>query len=63
MGADEFTIGKPHPMLEPEMRKDRIIQEARDRSTAVILLDFVLGYGIHPDPVGAVLTVPSEQGE
>ena len=55
LGADEFTVGKPHPMLEPEMRHDRILQEAADPDTAVILMDFVLGYGVHPDPVGAIL--------
>jgi len=55
LGADEFTVGKPHPMLEPEMRHERILQEAADPNTAVILMDFVLGYGVHPDPVGAIL--------
>jgi FdrA protein len=45
------------------------VQEARDPSTAVILLDFVLGYGAHPDPAGAALdaireaqTVAAEAG-
>jgi FdrA protein len=60
LGADEFTVGKPHPMLEPEMRHDRILQEAADPDTAVILLDFVLGYGVHSDPVGAILPVLSK---
>lgn len=56
LGADEFTLGKPHPMLEPEMRKERLLAEAKDPEVAVILLDFVLGYGAHPDPVG--VTIP-----
>jgi FdrA protein len=56
LGADEFTLGKPHPMIEPEMRRERLLEEARDPQVAVILLDFVLGYGAHPNPVGA--TVP-----
>jgi FdrA protein len=55
LGADEFTLGKPHPMIEPEMRKERLLAEARDPEVAVILLDFVLGYGAHPDPVGATI--------
>jgi FdrA protein len=55
LGADEFTVGKPHPMLEPEMRKERLLAEAKDPEVAVILMDFVLGYGVHPDPVGATL--------
>ncbi|MFW5985800.1 MAG: acyl-CoA synthetase FdrA [Halanaerobiales bacterium] len=52
MGEDEFTAGKPHPMLEPAMRHERILQEAEDPSTAVLLIDVVLGYGVHPDPAG-----------
>ncbi|MCE4599473.1 MAG: acyl-CoA synthetase FdrA [Desulfurococcales archaeon] len=53
MGEEEFTRGRPHPMIDPTLRNKRIIQEAGDPETAVILLDFVLGYGAHPDPVGA----------
>lgn len=55
LGADEFTKGKPHPMLEPEMRKERLLTEAKDPSVAAILLDFVLGYGVHPDPADATI--------
>lgn len=53
LGADEFTVGKPHPMLEPSLRRERLLAEAADPETAVILLDMVLGYGVHPDPAGA----------
>ena len=35
--------------------RDRIIAEARDPQTAVIMLDLVLGYNAHPDPAGAAL--------
>ncbi len=57
LGEDEFTQGRPHPMIDPGLRNRRIVQEARDPATAVILLDIVLGYGAHPDPAGA--TVPA----
>lgn len=53
MGSDEFTSGRPHPMIDPSFRNERLIVEASDPGTAVILLDFVLGYGSHDDPVGA----------
>lgn len=56
LGAEEFTVGRPHPMLEPAMRKERILSEAEDPEVAVILLDFVLGYGMHPDPIGATIS-------
>ncbi|MBM7541554.1 acyl-CoA synthetase FdrA [Amphibacillus cookii] len=55
MGDDDFTKGKPHPMIEPSLRNDRILQEAKDPETAVLLLDFELGYGSHEDPVGESL--------
>jgi FdrA protein len=49
-GEDEFTVGRPHPMLDFRFRNDRIVQEARDPETAVILLDLVLGYGANANP-------------
>lgn len=55
LGEDEFTQGRLHPMLDPTLRNRRIVQEARDPETAVILLDIVLGFGVHPDPAGAAV--------
>jgi FdrA protein len=55
LGADEFTIGVPHPMIDFTVRNQRLISEAQDPQTAVVLLDIVLGYGAHPDPSGALL--------
>jgi succinyl-CoA synthetase alpha subunit len=55
LGADEFTQGRLHPMIDPALRNRRLIQEARDPAAAVILLDLVLGYGAHPDPAGAAI--------
>jgi FdrA protein len=50
MGEEEFTSGRPHPMIDNTLRVRRLSQEARDPEVAVILLDVVLGYGAHPDP-------------
>lgn len=50
MGSDEFTVGRPHPMIDYSLRLERILAEAEDPETAVILLDVVLGYGSHPHP-------------
>ncbi len=55
LGDDEFTVGKPHPMIDPIARTERIIEEAGDDEVAVVLMDFVLGYGSHEDPVGEML--------
>jgi hypothetical protein len=49
-GSDEFTIGRPHPMIDAGLRLRRLAQEAADPATAVILLDMVLGFGAHADP-------------
>jgi FdrA protein len=55
LGEDVFTVGRPHPMIDGSLRREWILKAARDPSTAVILLDVVLGYGAHPDPAGEIL--------
>lgn len=55
MGADEFTLGRPHPMIDGTLRKQRILSEARDPQTAIMFLDFILGYNASMDPVGELL--------
>jgi FdrA protein len=50
LGEDEYTIGRPHPMLDNNLRLRRLAQESQDHETALILLDVVLGDGAHPDP-------------
>lgn len=54
LGDDVFTVGRPHPMIDPSTRTDRLDKEAEDPTVAVVLLDLVLGYGSHPDPAGAL---------
>lgn len=60
MGADEFTRGKPHPMIDFSTRNRRILEEAKDPETAVILLDVVLGYGSNPDPLADIVPIIKE---
>ncbi|MCC5910173.1 MAG: acyl-CoA synthetase FdrA [Clostridiaceae bacterium] len=55
LGDDDFTAGKPHPMIDPSTRVDRLVKEMEDEEVAVVLMDFVLGYGAHEDPVGEML--------
>ena len=54
LGDDDFTVGRPHPMIDPSQRLARLAMEAADPETAVILLDIVLGYAGHMDPAGAL---------
>jgi len=55
LGADELTRGRPHPMLEPEVRLDRLGDSLGDPEVGAVLLDVVLGHGSHPDPAGAIV--------
>jgi hypothetical protein len=55
LGDDVFTVGRPHPMIDPSTRTDRIDAECGDAEIAVMLVDVVLGYGSHTDPAGALL--------
>lgn len=53
-GEDRLTVGRPHPMIDPTLRLERLAEEAGDSGTAVVLLDVVLGYGADPDPAAAL---------
>ncbi len=55
LGADEYTQGRPHPMIEPSVRDDALAAALGDASVGVILLDLVLGYGAHDDPAGHLI--------
>ncbi len=60
LGEEFFTEGRAHPMIDPTIRKLRILQEAKDDSVGVIILDFVLGYGASDDPAGSLVDSISE---
>jgi FdrA protein len=51
-GDDALTAGRPHPMIDPSLRSERLLAESTDPATAVVLLDVVLGHGAAPDPAG-----------
>jgi FdrA protein len=57
LGADFFTQGRVHPMINPQDRNERIRVELQDERVKVLLLDVVLGYGSHADPAGELSTV------
>ena len=50
LGSDEYTQGRPHPMLEPAVRESHFDKALSDPDVAVILLDVVLGFGAHREP-------------
>jgi FdrA protein len=47
-GDDALTAGRPHPMIDPTLRLERLTAEAADPDTAALLLDVVLGHGGRP---------------
>ena len=57
LGEEEYTRGRPHPMIDPLARAELLAEVAADPAVSVILLDVVLGYGSHPDPAGALVPV------
>jgi FdrA protein len=60
MGADEFTAGRPHPMIDSRLRCERILSEAQDPQLAALLVDLILGYNASQDPVGELVPAIQE---
>lgn len=57
LGDDQFTKGRPHPMIDPSVKLDLLAAQAVDPAVRVVLLDVVLGYCADPDP--AALLAPA----
>ncbi|QBR91924.1 FdrA family protein [Nocardioides euryhalodurans] len=53
-GADDYTSGRAHPMIDPTLRLEHLRQVAADPGTGVVLLDVVLGHGADPDPAATL---------
>jgi FdrA protein len=60
LGEEEYTKGRPHPMIDPKARIELLSQHAEDPSVAAIILDVVLGYGAHPNPAAELAPVCAE---
>ena len=60
LGEEEYTKGRPHPMIDPEARSELLREQGADPDVAVIIMDVVLGYGAHHDPAGALTPVCAE---
>lgn len=52
LGDDEYTRGKPHPMIDPSSRDAPVLEALHDENVGVLLVDMVIGYGAHADPAG-----------
>ncbi len=54
LGDDVYTRGRPHPMIDPSVRSERIDSLIQETDFGVLLIDVVLGFGSHADPAKAV---------
>ena len=52
LGDDRYTVGKPHPMIDPESRAEMLSQAAMDENLGVVLFDLMLGRASAQDPAG-----------
>jgi FdrA protein len=50
LGDDQYTRGRPHPMIDPEVRDTPLREALSDPLVGVVLLDMVIGYGANDDP-------------
>jgi len=51
MGTEAFTAEAPHPVFDPAQRLRRLAAELRDPEVAAVMLDFITGPGVHPNPI------------
>jgi FdrA protein len=54
LGEEEYTQGRPHPMVDLELRLRMLRDAQADARVGCVLLDVVTGHGSHPDPAGGL---------
>lgn len=62
LGADRYTQGRAHPMIDPRLRASLIGDVVRHGDAGALLVDVILGDLAHPDPAGALLEGLAELG-
>ena len=50
LGEEQYTQGRPHPMVDLDVRLGFLQEAADDEAVGCVLLDVVLGHGGHADP-------------
>jgi FdrA protein len=61
LGDDEYTRGKPHPMIDPSVRDEALRAALDSPDIAVILMDLVLGFGSHADPAAHLASIVGDR--
>jgi FdrA protein len=54
LGEEEYTQGRPHPMVDLDVRLGFLEEAAQDDGVGCVLLDVVLGHGGHVDPASGL---------
>ena len=62
LGDDQYTRGRPHPMIDPAVRDDPLRQALHDPTVGAVLLDIVIGYGASEDPAAHVARILGHHG-
>jgi FdrA protein len=60
LGADRYTRGRAHPMIDPRFRASLLPDVGRHGDAGALLLDIILGDLAHLDPAGALLPALEE---
>ncbi len=50
LGDEAFTSSRPHPMIDPEVRRQHLLSLVDQPEVAVVLCDVMLGWGSHDAP-------------
>lgn len=62
LGDDQYTMGRPHPMIDLETRAEMVFQSVEEKNVGVILFDLMLGRGSAPDPAGPLARAIKKAG-
>lgn len=55
LGDDFYTVGRPHPMIDPSIREHEIALLGKNNQVGVLLIDLVIGYGANANPAESVI--------
>lgn len=68
-GEEEFTSARPHPIIDPLLRKNRILEEANDPNVGVIIIDIICGINaakntmaFHAETTKKAIQIAKEKG-
>lgn len=56
LGDDFYTVGRPHPMIDPSIREQEIANLGKRTDIGILLLDLVIGYGANADPAESIIS-------